>query len=608
VLAADEPETGGGASPVGRSLPAGEASLAERVVSGDRGALARALSLIEDAPFGPLASSYAARESDAIVVGVTGPPGAGKSSLVSALIGELRLHGRTVAVLAVDPSSPVTGGSVLGDRVRMSQHTGDDGVFIRSMASRGASGGLADAARAAIGALGAAGFDVVLVETLGAGQAEVDVAQVADTTVLVLVPGMGDAVQMLKAGLLEVADVFAVNKADLQGAEQLAAQLRALSAESGVGADAWRPAVALTTATTGEGVASLLSAIDEHAAWADAHPSTLRQGGQPSSRRAVSARTEQGLYGRLVLATGTANEDLAEKIAAHLGEDLLPRDVVQFANGNTFVRLTRSVRGADVFWIQPTSPPTNDNLMELLIAIDTLRRDSAARITAVVPYYGYGRSDKKDQPRVPITARLVADLITVAGADRLLTMDLHAGQIQGFFRIPVDDITARHQLADFARHRVVAESTVVAPDLGRAKVARNFAEEVDLPLAIIEKRRSAKDGKPYVLNLIGDVDGRDVFIIDDEIDTAGTMAGAAEFVKERGARRVHALATHPILSDPARERLAEAPIDEIVVTNSVAIAEDARPPRTTIIDVGPLLGGVIRRIHMGRSVGEIFNE
>jgi ribose-phosphate pyrophosphokinase len=585
-----------------------DTSLAEGVGSGDRRALARALSVIDDDPYGSLAASFGSRSGRAHVVGITGAAGTGKSTLVSSLIGVLRSKGRTVAVLAIDPSSPLTGGAVLGDRVRMSDHSGDDGVFIRSMAHRGASGGLSEATGAAVSALDAAGFDVVIVETLGAGQSEVGIAAEADTTVLVVVPGMGDAVQMLKAGVLEVAHIFAVNKADTPGADHVAAQLRALAVDTApADTSAWRPRVALTVATTGEGVGDLADAIEAH----EVHLRERPGGRRPAVARrpcAVSENAERGLYGRLVLVSGTANTKLADEIAAHVGEGLLPRDVFQFANGNTFVQLGRSVRGADVFWIQPTSPPTNDNLMELLIAIDTLRRDSAARITAVVPYYGYGRSDKKDQPRVPITARLVADMITVAGADRLLTMDLHAGQIQGFFRIPVDDITARHLLADYARKTVSDAATVVAPDLGRAKVARNFAEEVDLPLAIIEKRRSPDGKSTKSLNLIGDVDGRDVLIIDDEIDTAGTMVDAAKFVRSHGARRIRALATHAILSPPATDRLRDAPIDEIVVTNSVAIPDRVRPRNTTKLNVGPLLGGVIHRIHLGRSVGEMLNE
>lgn len=315
------------------------------------------------------------------------------------------------------------------------------------------------------------------------------------------------------------------------------------------------------------------------------------------------------LYGRLALCSGTANPDLALRIAAYLNTELLPVEINRFANGNTFVRLGSSVRGADVFWIQPTCPPANDNLMELLIAIDTLRRDSAGRITAVLPYFGYGRSDKKDQPRVPITARLVADMLTVAGANRVLTMDLHADQIQGFFWIPVDDITAQHQLADYVRRRGLNQNAVVvAPDLGQAKDARNFAQEVDLPLALVEKRRTRDGSRTEVLNLIGEVEGRDVILVDDEVDTAGTMVRAAQFVKTRGARNLYALTTHPIFSPPAITRLQGAGFTEIVVTNTVPLPADHGLDNITVLDVGPVLGEVIRRIHAGQSVGEMFNE
>ncbi len=325
--------------------------------------------------------------------------------------------------------------------------------------------------------------------------------------------------------------------------------------------------------------------------------SPVRQRSEPSS-----------LYGRLVLASGTANLPLAEEIAGYLGEDLHPVEITQFANGNTFVQLGQSVRGSDVFWIQPTAYPTNDNLMELMIALDTLHRDSAGRITAVVPYYGYGRSDKKDAPRTPITARLVADMLSVAGADRVLMMDLHAGQIQGFFSIPVDDITAGHLLAQYMLDKGIQNGAVVSPDLGSAKKARNFAMEMDWPLALIEKRRSPDGSSTRVMNLIGTVEGKDVVLVDDEIDTAGTICNAAHFVLECGAQRVFAMATHGIFSEPAPERLRDAPFEEIVVTNTVQLPAHKSLPNLTVLNVGPLLGEVIRRIHVGRSVGEMFDE
>ncbi|OGO40668.1 MAG: ribose-phosphate pyrophosphokinase [Chloroflexi bacterium RBG_16_57_9] len=316
----------------------------------------------------------------------------------------------------------------------------------------------------------------------------------------------------------------------------------------------------------------------------------------------------RSMYGELAIFSGTANRPLAQEIADYLGVSLRGADIIQFANTNTFVRLHGSVRSQDVFVVQPTSAPVNDNIMELLIMIDTLKRDSAGRITAVVPYYGYGRTDKKDQPRVPITARLVADMITVAGADRVIFNDLHAGQIQGFFTIPVDDITAFHILRDYFLQKNLGQIAVVAADVGATKRARNMAQALDAPLAIIEKRRQLDGSRATALNLIGDVQGCNCIIIDDEIDTAGTIVQAANFLKHKGAQDVYASVTHPVLSDPATERLREAPFKEIVVTNTIVMPPHKRLPNITTLSVGPLLGEVIRRIHLGISVGEMFNE
>ncbi len=319
------------------------------------------------------------------------------------------------------------------------------------------------------------------------------------------------------------------------------------------------------------------------------------------------------MYGELAIYSGTANHELAQDVADYLGESLGGVDLFQFPNTNTFVRLHESVRGKDVFLIQPTCPPTNDNLMELLIFIDTLRRDSAGRITAVVPYYGYGRTDKKDQPRVPITARLVADLITVAGADRFLTLDLHAGQIQGFFTIPTDELPTIGLFVDYFRQLDFTEenSVVVSPDIGGVRRARNFAERLGLPLAIIEKRRARDGSMTQMTNVIGDVENRNVIIIDDEIDTAGTLTDAAKFLKESGAGELYASATHPILSRPAAKRLQRSEIAHLVVTDTVPIAEKKCSrigERLHVLSVAPLLGDVIQRIHEGRSVGELFDE
>ncbi|MGC8879436.1 MAG: ribose-phosphate diphosphokinase [Anaerolineae bacterium] len=325
------------------------------------------------------------------------------------------------------------------------------------------------------------------------------------------------------------------------------------------------------------------------------------------------------MYGELALISGTANRPLAEAIARELEIPLTGADVFKFANSNIFCRLHSSVRSKDVFIIQPTCvtehedgsvASVNDNLMELLIMLDTVRRDSAGRITAVVPYYGYGRTDKKDQPRVPITARLVADLISVAGADRLLTIDLHAGQIQGFFTIPVDELTAFYALSKYFREKRISDAVVVAPDIGGTKHARNFAEALHVPLAVIEKRRVQRpDGSvAKALNVIGDVEGKNVLLFDDEIDTAGTIAQAIVFLQSAGAQRVFVGVTHPVFSDPAVERLRGLPIEEIVVTDTIPLPPRKRLPNITVLSMADLIAEVIRRIHEGRSVGALFGE
>ena len=325
------------------------------------------------------------------------------------------------------------------------------------------------------------------------------------------------------------------------------------------------------------------------------------------------------MYGEVALFSGTANPELAKEISQALALPLCQADVFKFPNQNIFCRLHSSVRAKDVFIIQPISNSydenenlvtINDNLMELLIMIDTAKRDSAGRITAVVPYYGYGRTDKKDQPRVPITARLVADLITTAGAHRFLTLDLHAGQIQGFFNIQVDELTAFYLLSDYVRDKNISNGVVVAGDIGATKRSRNFAQALDMPLAIIEKRRiQQKDGsKAQALNIIGDVVGKNCVIYDDEIDTAGTMVEAMSFLKQEGAKDTYACVTHGVLSDPAVSRLVEAPVKEVIITNTVPLPDKKRFDKLTRLSVAPLLAEVIRRIHLGISVGELFNE
>lgn len=325
------------------------------------------------------------------------------------------------------------------------------------------------------------------------------------------------------------------------------------------------------------------------------------------------------MYGEIALFSGNGNRDLAEEISIALAVPLCPADVFKFSNQNIFCRLKTSVRGKDVFIIQPIAfsfdengqmLTVNDNLMELLIMIDTVKRDSAGRITAVVPYYGYGRTDKKDQPRVPITARLVADLISTAGANRFLTVDLHAGQIQGFFNIPVDEITAFYILSDYIRQKEILNAVVVAGDIGATKRSRNFAQALDLPLTVIEKRRIQQDdgSKAEVLNIIGDVNGKNCIIFDDEIDTAGTMTKAMSFLKKEGAVDIYACVTHAVFSGPAIQRLQESPVKEVVASNTVATPPHKRFAKFTELSVAPLIAEVIRRIHLGISVGELFNE
>jgi ribose-phosphate pyrophosphokinase len=320
------------------------------------------------------------------------------------------------------------------------------------------------------------------------------------------------------------------------------------------------------------------------------------------------------MYGEIKLYAGSGSPELAQKIADYLQQKLSPREVIQFPNENIFVKLNSSARGQDVYVIQTTASPVHYNLMELLIMIQTIRLDSAARITAVVPYLCYGRSDKKDQPRVPITARLVADMIERAGADRYMTFDPHAGQIQGFFSVPGDVLTASHMISEYIRNNMLykmKDPVVVATDLGFAKKGRNYALDLDVPIAFIEKRRSGNDSKAEALTLIGDVQDRDVIIVDDEVDTGGSIAQAVGVVKNLGARDVYLAFIHPIFSRDACDRLAALPITQIITTDTVPIPADkmkALEGRVTVLSIAPMLGEVIRRAHEGRSVGEMFNE
>ncbi len=309
---------------------------------------------------------------------------------------------------------------------------------------------------------------------------------------------------------------------------------------------------------------------------------------------------------KLSIFTGNANRQLAASICRHLHIPLGDAEVFQFSNENIFVKINDNVRGKDVFVIQPFSAPVNRSIMELLIIIDALKRASAARITAVIPYYAYGRTDKKDQPRVPITARLIADCITVAGAHRVLTMDMHAGQIQGFFNIPVDELTAQIIQARYFAHKELCDFTVVAADEGFAKKARQLADRLEAPLAIVEKRRIGNNGHIEAMGIIGSVEGKHALIVDDEIDTAGSLTQAVRVVHAHGARDIYCCATHGVLSGPAVERLSNASIKEIVITDSIPLPDTKRLPNMTILTVADLFAGAISRIHDGRSVTELF--
>lgn len=306
--------------------------------------------------------------------------------------------------------------------------------------------------------------------------------------------------------------------------------------------------------------------------------------------------------------SGNTHPELAHSICEYLGVPPGQIDVSQFSNENIFVRILENVRGRDVFIVQPISAPVNRSMMELLIMIDAARRASAKRVTAVLPYFGYSRTDKKDQPRVPITARLVADLITVAGTRRVLTMDLHAGQIQGFFSIPVDELTALYILSDYFEEKGLQDLVVVATDVGISKRARDLAERMHAPLAIIEKRRIGNTDSTETHQVIGDVSGRPAILFDDEIDTAGSISSAAVALADNGAKEVYACCTHPILSGPAIERLAESPLKEIVVTDSVPVPESKRIEKLTVLSLASLIGEAIHRIHADLSIGAMFQS
>jgi ribose-phosphate pyrophosphokinase len=323
---------------------------------------------------------------------------------------------------------------------------------------------------------------------------------------------------------------------------------------------------------------------------------------------------EPGMYGAIKLIAGTSCPQLAQEVSEYLSNasderiPLAERSIFKFPNDNTYVRLGESVRGQDVYILQTLSRPVNDHLMELLITLDAVRRDSAGRITAVIPYLAYGRSDRKDQPRTPITARLVADLIEVAGADRWMTIDLHVGQIQGFFNAPGDALTAFHRMREYIASLNIQDLTVVTVDLGFAKGGRNWAHALGAPLAFVEKIR--KETSARAISVIGEVKDRNVLLVDDEVDTAGSLLDAVNLLDREGAKEITVAFTHPVFSPPALERLAALKdrVREFIFTNSIPLADEDRLPNMTVISVAPLLGEVIRRAHVGRSVGEMFNE
>ncbi len=308
----------------------------------------------------------------------------------------------------------------------------------------------------------------------------------------------------------------------------------------------------------------------------------------------------------LKLLVGSGNPALSAEIASSLGVDQAKATITRFADGEIFVRIDENVRGNDVFILQPTNPPA-ENIMELLLLIDAAKRASAARITCVMPYYGYSRQDRKDQPRVAIGAKLVANMIVTAGAHRVLGLDFHQHQLQGFFDVPVDHLYAAPVFVSHYRKKNLHDLVVVAPDVGSAKMARGFAKRLNGSLAIIDKRRP-KPNQSEVVNVVGEVEGRDCLLTDDMIDTAGTVSEAARALKELGAKDIYVCATHALLSGPAVKRLSEAPITEVTVTDTVWIPEEKRFPQLTVLSVGELLSKAIRYIHSEQSVSSLFEQ
>ena len=314
----------------------------------------------------------------------------------------------------------------------------------------------------------------------------------------------------------------------------------------------------------------------------------------------------QGMYGEIRIFGGRAHPSLVREICDYLGLPQGNSTAFNFSDGETFCQIDENVRGSDVFIVQPTCRPVNENLMELLILLDAFKRSSASRVTAVLPYYGYARQDKKDQPRVPITAKLVADLISRAGADRVLTMDLHAAQIQGFFDVPVDHLFAAPVLLEAIRELALPNLMIVSPDAGGVERARAIAKRLEAGLAIVDKRRTAPN-VAEVMHIIGEVDGRDVLILDDIIDTAGTLTKTVDALRAKGARRILAAGVHGVLSGPAIQRIEQSPLEQVLITNTTPVEEKlAKSSKLRALSVAPLLGEAIRRIHENSSVSSLF--
>jgi ribose-phosphate pyrophosphokinase len=310
---------------------------------------------------------------------------------------------------------------------------------------------------------------------------------------------------------------------------------------------------------------------------------------------------------RLTIFSGNANFPLAERISEYLGVKIGDSLVSSFSDGEVRVKIKNNVRGNDIFVIQPVCFPSNDNLMELLVIIDALKRASAARITAVVPYFGYARQDRKDQPRVPISAKLVANLITVSGANRVLTMDLHAGQIQGFFDIPLDHLLAVKIFVEHIKKEIDCSNlVVVSPDVGGIKMARSYAKKLAVPLAIVDKRRISSE-QTEAMNILGEIAGKDVCIVDDIVATAGSLAEAIEALKNKGAKDVYAAITHPVLSGPAIERLKKSSLKKLFVTDTIPLSKEKLINKIEVLSVAPLLGEAIKRIHKEVSISVLFD-